>query len=174
MTGTGNAALDTAASDAVARSRFTGGARTGCSYPYWRTPATLAAPPSPPVASLRPADATCPEKHEWATAPAPFYPETFRRRSIEGWAVLSYDVASWGEPGNVRVLAAQPAAAFGLAAERGLKGARGTPAKQGLTGCVDTVRFLIGAQAGQPIGAAYCVRHANTAASMAVAAPSRR
>jgi hypothetical protein len=64
-------------------------------------------------------------------------------------------VAPWGEIGNVRVLAAQPAAAFGLAAERGLRGARLAPGKQGLTGCIDTVRFRIGAQADQPVGAAY-------------------
>jgi len=143
LAGTGNAALTKAAADAVNRSRFTGGARTGCSYPYWRTPATLAAPKSPDPAPLRPAGATCPEDHGWSTPPRPRYPEAFRRRAVEGWAVVSYDVAPWGEPGNLRVLAAQPGAAFGEAAQSALRLARLAPAGQGLTGCVDTVRFLM-------------------------------
>lgn len=37
----GNRELDAAARDAVARSRFTGGVRTQCLYPYWRAPETV-------------------------------------------------------------------------------------------------------------------------------------
>lgn len=35
--GTGNDELDAAAIEAIRASRFTGGARTGCLYPYWRS-----------------------------------------------------------------------------------------------------------------------------------------
>ena len=40
------------AADAVRRSRFAGGARTGCLYPYWRRGGALAAPEPPPVLAV--------------------------------------------------------------------------------------------------------------------------
>ncbi|HEX8387474.1 MAG TPA: energy transducer TonB [Sphingomonas sp.] len=144
VAGTGNAVLDREAAAAVERSRFEAGARQGCLYPYWRRGENLVAPEPPTEASLRPAGATCPEKTEWERPPIYAFPDNFRRRHVEGWAVVGYDVAPWGEIGNPRVLAAQPAAVFGESAIRVLRGAAKKASPQGYTGCVDRVRFVVG------------------------------
>lgn len=141
LTGTGNAALDRASAEAVARSRFTPGERTGCLYPYWRAAGTLAPPEMPTEASLRPAGATCPEPLPYARQPTLTYPDAYRRRSIEGWAVIAYDVAPWGEIGNIRVLAAEPSADFGEAAKAVVRNATKAASSTGYVGCVDRVRF---------------------------------
>ena len=138
--GTGNEALRAAATKAMASSRFTNGRHQGCLYPYWRAPATLPAPPMPDAASLRPTGATCPEHHEWAAQPTLQFPEPYRRRSIEGWAIVTYDVAPWGEVGNARVVAAQPTEDFGKQALNVIRNAK-VPTTQGLVGCIDRVRF---------------------------------
>ncbi|TPG09654.1 energy transducer TonB [Sphingomonas oligophenolica] len=145
--GTGNAELTAAAVKAVAASRFTDGARRGCLYPYWRAPATLVAPAMPHAAAFRPDGATCPEGHDWVTRPTLRYPDPYRRRSVEGWAILVYDVAPWGAVGNIRVVAAQPAEDFGTAAVNVLQGAK-MPDGQGLVGCVERIRFKMPSVAG--------------------------
>lgn len=147
--GTGNAALDRASIAAVRSSRFTMGARTGCLYPYWRMAQKLEAPAMPAHDLPPPDGATCPSQHGWATPPRLTYPEAYRRRMIEGWAVLAYDVAPWGAIGNVRVLAAQPSADFGTQAIEVLNSARLKSSSTGLAGCVDRVIFRLGA-AGDP------------------------
>ena len=137
---TGNGPLSAAATKAVGQSRFAGGARTGCRYPYYRNPATLPAPPMPKEATYRPAGATCPGRHDWSTPPTLRFPEAYRRRAIEGWAVITYDVAPWGEIGNVRVAAAQPSDEFGREAMNVIRTAK-VPTTQGFVGCVDRVKF---------------------------------
>lgn len=139
--GTGNADLDAAAVDAVRASRFTGGARTGCLYPYWRAAGRLTAPDKPDEDQIRPADTRCPAKVEWATRPNSSYPPAYRQRAIEGWAILSFDAAPWGEIGNIKVLDAQPSADFGQQAIQILRSGRVAPSAQGATGCVETVKF---------------------------------
>ena len=139
--GNGNAALDTASIAAVRDSRFAPGARTGCQYPYRTAAATVPPPTMPEEAAYRPANATCPIKAEWAVPPRLIYPPSFARRWIEGWAVVGYDVASWGATGNVRVLAAQPSAEFGDQALRMLSDAKRPPSATGYVGCVDRVSF---------------------------------
>lgn len=141
--GSGNRALDDASIKAVRKSRFTGGARTGCLYPYWRAPAPLAAPASPDPASLRPGTGDCSGTLPWAVEPKLTYPVAWRRRAIEGWAAIAYDVAPWGEIGNVRVLASEPAAAFGQQALRIVQSARKAPSRNAATGCVETIRFVM-------------------------------
>lgn len=141
--GSGNAALNAAAVRAVRRSRFTLGARAGCVYPYWRNAASLVAPPASAVASLRPAGARCAEDSGWASPPALIYPQSYRRRAIEGWAVIGFDVAPWGETGNLHVLASEPAAAFGEQAVQMLRGARKAVSPLGRSGCVEMVRFVM-------------------------------
>lgn len=153
VAGSGNEILDREARNAVARSTFVEGERRGCLYPYWRRGGLLPAPAAPDLASYRPAAATCPDKLPWAREPRLSFPEPFRRRGIEGWAVVSYDVAPWGELGNMRVLAAQPAAAFGDAAMGVLRGASKPPSERGATGCVDRVRFVTGAEGAGRVGA---------------------
>jgi TonB family protein len=141
--GTGNDDLDAAAVEAVRASRFTGGARTGCFYPYWRAAAKVAAPERPDEAAMRPANAACPAKVEWATRPTTYYPPAYRKRAIEGWAVVSFDVAPWGEVGNVKLLEAQPSADFGQQAVYIIRSGRVVPSAQGASGCVETVKFLM-------------------------------
>ena len=147
---TGNTALDAASITAIRASRYAGGPRTGCLYPYWHAPVKLVAPPIPDEAALRPADATCPERRDWTTPPVLRFPEPYRRRAIEGWAVLAYDIAPWGEIGNIRVLAAQPSADFGTQAIQVLRAAKVAPAGQGAVGCVDRVKFVMGPVGGVP------------------------
>ena len=144
VAGNGNAVLEAASMTAVADSRFAPGARVGCRYPYRVGAGTLSAPPMPEEASFRVAGATCPTKVEWAVGPVLTYPETFRHRAVEGWAVIGYDVAPWGQTGNVRVLAAQPAVEFGEQAVRLLALAKRVPSSAGYTGCVDRVKFRMG------------------------------
>lgn len=141
--GTSNAELDAAAVEAVRVSRFTGGARTGCFYPYWRAAGKLAAPERPAEDQLRPADAVCPAKVEWATRPRTNYPPAYRKRAIEGWAIVSFDTAPWGEVGNVKVLEAQPSDDFGQQAVFIVRSGRVAPSAQGATGCVETVKFAM-------------------------------
>ncbi|WIW87767.1 TonB family protein [Sphingobium sp. V4] len=148
--GTGNRALDAASIKAMNASRFTGGARTGCLYPYWRSPATVAAPAPP--AGQRSVDASCASDRPWAIAPRLTYPPAYRRRAIEGWAVVAYDVAPWGETGNSRVIASEPSAAFGEQAMQMIRAARKVASSSGATGCIELVRFVIGKEDGSHNG----------------------
>jgi TonB family protein len=141
--GTGNAALDRAGVEAFRKSRFTGGARAGCMYPYWRSAATLAAPEAPAEDALRPAGSNCSHSDDWARPPAMRYPQAYQRRSIEGWAVVAFDVAPWGELGNLRVLASEPTSDFGVQATGVLRRARKPASATGLSGCVERVFFRI-------------------------------
>jgi len=140
--GTGNRALDAASIAAVRASRFADGARTGCLYPYWRKAAPLPAPPSPDKAGFRPEGSSCADDRPWAVKPQMTYPPAYQRRAIEGWAAIAYDVAPWGDIGNVRVLASEPAAAFGQQAIRIVRSARKAPSPEGAAGCVEMVRFV--------------------------------
>ena len=70
------------------------------------------------------------------------------RRRIEGWAVVRYDAAPWGEIGNVTVLAAQPSADFGTQAQVVLRSAKVAPSESGFTGCVERVRFVMPPESG--------------------------
>lgn len=147
--GTGNKALDAAAKKAVGDSRFTGGARAGCRYPYWKAAETLAPPPAPTERSLRPQNSNCPAGSRWKRPLATRFPEPWRRRAIEGWAIVTYDLAPWGGVGNAKVVAAQPAADFGQAALTIVQNATAEPSPQGATGCVETVRFTMGRRIDQ-------------------------
>lgn len=147
----GNTALNAASVRAVRASRFTPGARTGCTYRYWREAETINPPPSPDVATFRPAGATCPPKLAWTNRLSLVFPPPFLQRRVEGWAIVAYDVAPWGDVGNLRVMASEPAGGFGTQAmsilRQGKKPANGT----GYTGCVEKVHFAI---AGNDMGSA--------------------
>lgn len=140
----GNTTLDRQSLDAVRRSRFAPEVRRGCTFPYWRRPTQpVAAPPMPAEDTFRSPDATCRRHSEpWASQPQQVFPPTLERRRLEGWAVLSYDVAPWGEVGNVRVLAAEPAVRFGTHAVNLMRTARQNPGVGG-TGCTYRFRFLL-------------------------------
>ena len=145
---TGNEPLDKASMDAVAQSRFAKGPRQGCVYPYWRRGGTLAAPESKELDSYRSEGSNCRQTVEWKYQPALVYPDNFRRRDIEGWAVIAFDLAPWGAVGNAKVVAAEPAAEFGEAARQIILGSSTAPSGQGYSGCVVKVRYAMGGQDG--------------------------
>ena len=133
LTGTNDAALDQAGRDAVARSRFSGGKRTGCLSPYRKAAQPLPAPAAPEEQSFRPDGATCPVDLEWAVQPVLRYPDNYRKRGIEGWAIIAFDAAPWAATGNIRVLAAEPAADFGMAAVNIITSARLAPSNRAMS-----------------------------------------
>lgn len=143
---TGNKALDKASVNAVAQSRFAKGTKKGCLYPYWRRAGTLAAPESKSPEAYRNEDSICPQKLEWKYQPALVYPENFRRRYIEGWAVIAFDVAPWGAVGNAKILASEPAAEFGELARQIVSASSTAPSKQGYSNCVEKVRYVMSPQ----------------------------
>lgn len=145
---TGNAALDRASVKAVADSRFEPGVRRGCVYPYWRAGPTLAAPAIPDALAER-ADATCPATAPWKTHPVLRYPDAYRRQGVEGWGIVAYDVAPWGQTGNLRVVASEPSAAFGAAAMETVRAATKEASPQGYSNCVTRVRFVLAADGKQ-------------------------
>lgn len=142
LDGSGAAPLDRAGREAVARSRFEKGARTGCTYGYFKSATPLPAPPAPEEQDWRPAAATCPREHRWDRPPQLVYPAAYRARSIEGWAMVTFDVAPWGAIGNVHAQTAEPSADFGTAAEAILRGATFAPGP-GYVGCVERVRYVM-------------------------------
>lgn len=137
---TRNPQLDRAALAAVTRSRFKRGERSGCLYPYWRSPAVLPAPAKPASPER------CAHSNGWEVSPALIYPEHYKRRAIEGWAVIRYDVAPWGATGNVTVLQAQPSADFGDQAKRMIETAKARKSEAGAQGCVVHVRYAMAGQ----------------------------
>ncbi|WP_374408271.1 energy transducer TonB [Pelagerythrobacter sp.] len=142
VTGTGNAALDQAALEAVGDSRFTEGSRTGCRYPYWLAPAVLEAPAMPSRDAPEMAEsAACSDRAGFTQPPRLILPDAYRRRAIEGWAIVRYDVATWGDIGNVEVIDAQPSEDFGKQAVQMLAMAKLPASTSGMTGCVDRVLF---------------------------------
>ena len=147
---TGNKPLDKASMDAVAQSRFAKGPRQGCVYPYWRRGGTLAAPESKELDAYRSEGSNCRQTVGWKYQPALVYPDHFRRRDIEGWAIIAFDLAPWGAVGNVKVVAAEPAAEFGEAARQIILGSSTGPSGQGYSGCVVKVRYAMGGQDSQP------------------------
>jgi len=149
VTGTGNAALDRAAVAAVGRSRYTRGPRTGCRLPFSRAAVTMPAPALVDPSATSPSRPDC--KGDWVTRPPLRYPDAYRRRAIEGWAVIGFDLAPWGATGNVRVLASEPTADFGRIAAEMIRAARRRDSDRGAVGCVERVRFRMGnGTAGEP------------------------
>ncbi|MFN3620982.1 MAG: TonB family protein [Sphingorhabdus sp.] len=148
---TGNRSLDKFSTDAVAKTRFAKGAKTGCLYPYWRRGGTLASPDSKELAAYRKPDSNCLQTVEWKYQPALVYPEAFRRRDIEGWAVIAFDLAPWGAVGNVKVVASEPAAEFGEAARQIVMGSSTVPSAQGYSNCVIKVRYEMRTEDRQPV-----------------------
>ena len=139
----GSRALDKAALEAVSKSRFGKAAKRGCLYPYWQRGKTLAAPNGPEINSYRPSVATCPVDIDWESKPASVYPDNFRRRNIDGWAIISFDVAPWGATGNIKVVAAEPSSEFGDAASNLIRGAKVAISGQGYSNCLERVRYAM-------------------------------
>jgi len=137
----GNRVLEAAASDAAGRSRYVGNApRTRCTIPFRRAATEpVPAPPMPPKAAYP--EGRCPEPVRWARLLNLEFPDAFRRRAIEGWAIVRYDLAPWGATGAVTVLASEPAADFGEQARRMIIAARAEAAPNGAQGCIARVQY---------------------------------
>lgn len=137
----GDEAFDAETRRAVEASTFRGGAKTGCLYNYWRTGPRLAAP-SLPMDRDEDSLQNCPPAiAERFQAGRSTFPDAFHKRRIEGWALVRFDLASWGQVGNVQVIEAQPAATFGEEARRIVQLGRATPGFEGAIRCVVPVRF---------------------------------
>jgi TonB family protein len=138
----GYAALDEEALRAVAAGRYAGGPRTGCIQSWWTGSATIPAPPPPPKPETE-GNPACEIKDRWEKEPRLVFPSNYQQRAIEGWAILQYDVAPWGQIGAIKVLAAEPSTEFGDAARNVLSSAKFKPRESGLSGCIDRVFFRI-------------------------------
>ena len=152
LAGSRSPLLDAASRQAVEQSRFGKGARRGCLYPYWKIADPMAAPEPPARGSMPAQPAACQTLGEWTRAPRLIYPNDYRRRGIEGWAIVSYDVAPWGALGNVKVLDAEPTSDFGEAAKTMFMGLSRKPSETGASGCMDRVRYVMGTP-GRPLPA---------------------
>lgn len=145
--GSGDPRIDSAGVQAIAATRFAGGSRKGCVYAWWRGPEVVPAPPPAPAEG----NPACDIADRWERAPRLVYPPSYQSRAVEGWAVLRFDVAPWGEIGAIEVLEAQPTAEFGPAAQAVLRAARFKPSDTGLKGCVDRVIFRISRGGDDPM-----------------------
>lgn len=140
----GSDALDLAARAATADSRWVDGdPRTGCWRYNYTAADVIEAPQAPDTGQYGESPAPCESDDRWAKPPRLVYPTFYQRRGIEGWAVLRYDVASWGEIGNVELIDAQPTRELGEQARRVLESAQYKPVAGGLTGCIERVSFVL-------------------------------
>jgi TonB family protein len=148
----GNRELDRQSLAALSRSRYQPEAKVGCLYHFYRRQAEPTPPPPiAEVSAFRAEGASCPQNTpDWVHMPPLRFPQEFQRRAIEGWAIVSYDLAPWGQTGNVKVLAAEPAAAFGEQASRIVREARTAGGGTGHTGCVARVVFRMPAFGEEP------------------------
>lgn len=138
----GYGALDAEALRAVGAGRYAGGPRTGCVQAWWTGAGTIPAPPPPPKPKVE-GNPACEVKDRWEKEPRLVFPSNYQQRAIEGWAILRYDVAPWGQIGAITVLAAEPSSEFGDAAKNVLGSAKFKPRESGLSGCIDRVFFRI-------------------------------
>lgn len=115
----------------------------GCVYNFYRYGGLLQAPERPPT----PDDPlkSCPAEINDRYSPRAnlTFPELFRRRSIEGWALIRFDLATWGQVGNVAVVEAQPAHIFGREALAIISGGRAEPGFTPGVRCTIPVRFAL-------------------------------
>jgi TonB family protein len=142
----GDVDLDSEARRAAAETRMQPGpARTGCVYNLYRSGGTLAAPPLTPEDQREDPLQQCPPAvaDRFAVRANPVFPTVFNERSIEGWALIRFDIAPWGQIGNVSVIEAQPAAAFGVDALRLVQSSQATPGFEAGVRCVVPVRYKL-------------------------------
>jgi len=145
----GDPALADVAAAAIAQSRFLPGKPVQACYgTFAAEPRETPPPPRPKdLAKLADGDGptnNCPVTKAQLNLPAfKNYPRAYAARKVAGWAYLSFDVAPWGQIGNIQVLDSQPSAAFGQAAQSLLWSARPKPPAEGYRGCVVPVIYAI-------------------------------
>lgn len=142
---TADAEAAAASLEALGKSRFAPKALTAClKIDHQTNNDVIPPPPMFEAAALRPEDSDCLENgnHYLMVSDVP-YPEGFERRSIEGWAIVRFDLTKDGAITNIKPLKAEPAAAFGIQAAGVVAAATpiaGTGAKHG---CVTRVVFKL-------------------------------
>ena len=147
-----DADMDQEAMRSVRDSRFAPQARRGCVGLFHSGVADTPAPPIARTYAARVGD-DC-DKSRAAKIPAPSagdFPTHFARRRAAGWALVRYSIAPWGEVGDVSVVAAQPAEAFGQAAAALVRRGKGETGKVAV-GCVVPVIFSLPPEQGEPTG----------------------
>lgn len=143
LTSSGNPAFDKNVLAAAAGTSFEAGSpRIGCIVRYGKGPRAPLAAPALDKEAFKPAEA-CAGEPAWLSKPPLRFPPNFSRRSIQGWAVMRFDVAPWGAVGNVRVLTSEPADEFGVAARAIVETARKPSSERGYSGCIQVVSFKI-------------------------------
>jgi TonB family protein len=145
LNSSGNRLLDMEADVAIGRARFPPRPRTGCLYYFYRVSTRAVPAPTEPPADVPATSAACADDIPRQVA-AHFrmrYPVEFMRRPAEGWVVFSYDVATSGELGNIRIVASEPAARFGEEVSRAAAEVRVSAIPGAQRGCVQRVRFLL-------------------------------
>ncbi|MFN4040700.1 MAG: energy transducer TonB [Brevundimonas sp.] len=140
----GDDAFDAEARRAVGETLLhPGPALKGCVYNFYRYGGLLEAPERPPSPD-DPLQA-CPAEIGDRYRPRAnlTFPEVFRRRSIEGWAVIRFDLATWGQVGNAAIVDAQPAYIFGREALAIVSSGSADPSFTPGVRCTIPVRFLL-------------------------------
>ncbi|WP_428156407.1 TonB family protein [Brevundimonas sp.] len=141
----GDTAFDSETRRAVSESVVQSGAPLkGCVYNFYRNGERLPAPdlPTRDEDPLQVCPAEVGTRFQARGGPESF-PRAFHERGIEGWALVRFDLATWGEVGNVEVIDAQPAAAFGDSARRTVQSGRAEPAYTAGVRCVVPVRYTM-------------------------------
>lgn len=139
----GNSELNKAGLAALEKSRWTQPNREGCFRYFYTGNGVIEAPEKQEIETYGTFPEACDADDKWAREPVLRYPSAYQRRAVEGWAVLRYDVAPWGEIGNVEVIDAQPTEEMGRQAITVLTSAQFKPLEAGLTGCIERVIFRL-------------------------------
>ncbi len=146
----GDTAFDAETRRAVSETVVESGAPLkGCVFNFYRNGENLPAPVMQQISDDP--RRNCPPEvgaRFQARAESETYPQAFRDRGIEGWARVRFDLASWGEVGNVTLIDAQPAAAFG---DGGVRLVRTGRAKSGFDAgirCVAPIRYVLSQSPG--------------------------
>jgi len=151
----GDAAFDAETRRAVSETVVEAGTPLkGCGYHRYRGGGRLPAPALPEREDdpLQNCPAEVRTRFQARGAPDSF-PTAFRERGIEGWALVRFDLATWGQVGNVEVIDAQPAAAFGDSGRRTVQSGRAEPSNSPGVRCVVPVRYVLPATPieGEPV-----------------------
>jgi len=145
VAGDGNAAFADAAASSVAESRFQPGSpRTGCHATFTARPKITPAPSRQDIKAFeRPGD-ICDLKREAMNVPeSKTFPPPYAKKAVAGWAIVRFDVAPWGQIGNVEVVASQPSEAFGIAARGLVSSSHPTAPATGYRGCLVPIIYAV-------------------------------
>jgi TonB family protein len=144
----GDAAFADTAASSIAESRFRPGPpKTGCYVAFSARSKATPAPARPDTEGFdRPGDDCKITQQAMRLPENKTFPPAYAQRGVAGWAIIRFDVAPWGQIGNVEILASQPSEAFGLAARDLVQSARPSAPATGYRGCLVPVLYAIPAR----------------------------